>query len=129
MIRLYAEGKKYQALCQELKDAQSQLDKCNRLLKKGKTAFRSTSVSNANKEVLDIISEMKELKTQICNSDEFKKLDDRGKEIYTLYFFNNETHTKIETTCNLSRGNLCRTIRHLCFNYIRDLYEVDDFQI
>lgn len=74
MIRLYAEGKKYQALCQELKDAQSQLDKCNRLLKKGKTAFRSTSVSNANKEVLDIISEMKELKTQICNSDEFKKL-------------------------------------------------------
>ena len=125
MIRLYAEGKKYQALCQELKDAKSILNNCSHALEKEKTDFRKLSYLNAKTEVKEIIDEIAELKIQICCSNEFESLNDIDKKIYELYFFENKSHGQIEAECNLSHGNLCRIIRHICFCYICDIYEAN----
>ena len=116
---------KYQALCQELKDAKSILNNCSHALKKEKTDFRKLSYLNAKTEVKEIIDEIAELKIQICCSNEFESLNDIDKKIYELYFFENKSHGQIEAECNLSHGNLCRIIRRICFCYICDIYEAN----
>lgn len=101
MIRLYAEGKKYQALCQELKDAKSILNNCSHALKKEKTDFRKLSYLNAKTEVKEIIDEIAELKIQICCSNEFESLNDIDKKIYELYFLKTKVMDKLKLNVTL----------------------------